>query len=55
MASKSHIKKKLLELYRERDIQVHTKEHNETRETEVQAQIDILIWVLSNKKGDLNI
>jgi len=55
MATKSQVRKKLLELYRERDIQINTKEHNETRETEVQAQIDILVWVLSNKKGELQI
>lgn len=55
MATKSQVRKKLLELYRERDIQINTKEHNETRETEVQAQIDILVWVLSNKKGELQL
>lgn len=53
MASNYQIKKKLLDLYLERDKQINSKKHNETRETEVQAQIDILVWVLMDKKGDI--
>ena len=54
MASNYQIKKKLLDLYLERDKQINSKKNpNSDARIEVQAQIDILVWVLLDKKGDI--
>ena len=50
MATKSQIRKRLLELYNNRD---HLMEDDDKEI--IQAQIDILVWVLSNKKGELQL
>ena len=56
MTSKAKIRKKLLELYTERDkIVAKTGEEHITKNERIQAQIDILVWVLSDKHGELQI
>ena len=51
MTSKSKIKKRLLQLYIERE----NTTLEDVMKAKIEAQIEILVWVLSNKNGELQI